>query len=167
MKVFDRRRSQPDIDQWAKEHYQAVWAFCRRRVGMDLASDLTQDTFVTAEQKRSSYREDVPPRAWLFGIALNHCRNRARNLGREVQIDWLADTPAPEGADMIECEALRQALAKLSEDHRAVVILKEVEGLTYDEIGKVLDVPSGTVKSRLHHAFVQLRKELCTGSVEA
>jgi RNA polymerase sigma-70 factor (ECF subfamily) len=68
-------------------------------------------------------------------------------------------TANPEGA-IVDRQALKDALSTLSEDHREVVLLHEVEGLTYQEAAEVLGVPEGTVKSRLHHAFLNLRRAL-------
>ena len=74
---------------------------------------------------------------------------------------WGCNDERAEGASQIvDREALRQALGKLSPEHREVVLLHEVEGLTYEDAAKVLDVPVGTVKSRLHHAFLNLRRML-------
>ena len=68
---------------------------------------------------------------------------------------------------LIDREALRKALRGLSDEHRDVVLLHEVEGLTYEEASTVLGIPVGTVKSRLHHAFLALRRALLGAEVLA
>ncbi|MFQ3586743.1 MAG: sigma-70 family RNA polymerase sigma factor [Fimbriimonadaceae bacterium] len=150
------------------EHYDAVHRFCALRVGPDLAPDAAQETFLTACRKLRTYRGDGRLTTWLFGIANNHCRNLARKR-RMNTLEWLDPavtdsaarrTPSPDSEAAIDRELLRSALRSLSAEYRDVVLLKEVEGLTYDEVGAVLGIPAGTVKSRLHHAYRQLRAAL-------
>jgi len=141
-------------------HYDAVYRFCARRVGPELAQDVAQETFISAQRLIKEFEGRSALSTWLFGIAHNHCRNASRRRKLEP-VDWTTHEPSenPEGG-MIDREALRVALKGLSEEHREVVLLHEVEGLTYDEAAAVLGVPSGTVKSRLHHAFLHLRKAM-------
>lgn len=158
MKLF--RTSSIDINLWVDLYYDDVWRFCARRVGQEAAKDATQDTFVIATQKSNDYREGVQPKTWLFGIALRVCSNLARKHQREVSLDWIADKPAEPTTESFQTDALRAALSKLSQAHREVVMLHEIEQLTYDEIAATLNIPVGTVKSRLHHAFLDLRRNL-------
>jgi RNA polymerase sigma-70 factor (ECF subfamily) len=72
--------------------------------------------------------------------------------------------PTPEG-QIVDREALRIALARLSPEHREVVLLHEVDGFTYDEIAEIAGIPVGTVKSRLYHAFLNLRQTLAPSEV--
>jgi RNA polymerase sigma-70 factor (ECF subfamily) len=156
------------------EHYDAVYRFCARRIGPDHAQDAAQETFLTAQKRIGSFAQASSLSTWLFGIAHNHCRNFARKRKMETLVSdtWLADrdsngdtSPATDHAShitnheqtLVDREALRQALSTLSSDHREVVLLHEVEGLTYEEAATVLGIPVGTVKSRLHHAFQNLR----------
>lgn len=155
----------PDIEAWYHEHYSSVWGFCRRRVGVRHADDTTQETFVIAFQRRETYRSETPVRAFLYGIANKVCANWSRKKDLE-SLDWLDREPAsldPSEA-IVTSTALKDALLRLSEEHREVVLLKEMEGMTYEEIGAVLAIPAGTVKSRLHHAFLALRKDLQRGN---
>lgn len=155
-------------------HYDAVYRFCARRVGPDLAEDAAQETFLTAHKRIKGFRGDSRLETWLFGIAHNHCRNLARKRKMEMAFgDWrfvIGDSeqgsvPNPNHKSLItnheerliDREALRVALKGLSAEHREVVLLHEVEGLTYQEAAGVIGVPEGTVKSRLHHAFLNLR----------
>ena len=145
-----------------REHYSQVFRFCARRLGDDLAQDAAQETFVTMQRsiKRYEGRSTFP--TWLLGIAHNHCRNMARKRKMDpVPLATWLEAPDPTAQNPIDREALRRALAQLSEEHREVVLLHEVEGLRYAEIAEITGVPEGTVKSRLHHAFQHLRRHLC------
>lgn len=157
-----------DIAEIAKQHYALVFRFCARRIGIDAAQDAAQDTFVTAQRVLRSFRGDSTLRTWLLGIAHNECRRLARNRRLEPPCIELKDDIGSRlpndgqsfGDLIIDRRALGDALNRLSPEHREVVLLHEVEGLSYDEAAKVIGIPSGTVKSRLHHAFLNLRRSL-------
>ena len=156
-----------DIGQIARDHYEAVFRFCARRVGQDHAPDAAQETFLTAHRVLDKFEGRSELKTWLFGIAHNECRrlSRMRKLApAPMPMEEAHGTSSPEGI-LVDREALRIALMKLSPEHRHVVMLHEIEGLSYDEAAEVLGVPAGTVKSRLHHAFIQLRRSLgdCPG----
>ncbi len=160
-KILPQRREKVDLNLWVDLYYDAVWSFCNRRVGPELANDATQETFTTAWQKMNAYRTEVAPKTWLFGIAIRHCANLQRKNRPESPIEDLhfAGSANPE-AQLVDAHRLNLALRNLSEDHRQVVLLHELDGLTYEEIGQALGIPVGTVKSRLHHAFQNLRVAL-------
>lgn len=152
-----------DMANIARQHYDAVFRFCARRVGIERAGDVSQETFLTAQKVFHKFRGESNLRTWLLGIANNECRRVSRKQRLEpvlLQID--PEGPAEDGAEssIIDRQALQQALAKLSPEHREIVFLHEIEGLTYEEAAMILSVPVGTVKSRLHHAFLQLRRTL-------
>ena len=154
-----------DIAELAREHYALVYRFCVRRVGADLAADVAQETFLTAQRAKPAFRGRSAVTTWLVGIAFNECRRALRKQRREpapIEFDS-AVTPSAEAA-LIDRHALNQAMNKLSPEHREVVVLHELDGLTYEQAAKVLRVPVGTVKSRLHHAFIQLRRSLDGGA---
>ncbi|HVL38824.1 MAG TPA: RNA polymerase sigma factor [Fimbriimonadaceae bacterium] len=158
---------QEAIEALVREHYAPVYRFCARRIGPTLAQDAAQETFLTAQRSLARFDGRSSVAAWLFGIAHNHCRNIARKGRHEAptEADWLCESAVDESMEktLIDRQALRQALGKLSQEHREVVLLHEVEGLTYAEAASVLGVPEGTVKSRLHHAFLNLRTSLLGG----
>jgi RNA polymerase sigma-70 factor, ECF subfamily len=145
------------------EHYASVYRFCARRIGPELAQDAAQETFITAQRSLRRFNGRSALSTWLLGIAHNHCRNLARKNRMEICASelWIEQGAGGDETQLVDREALRRALSALSPEHREVVILHEIEGLTYDEAAAVLGVPSGTVKSRLHHAFLNLRKSLC------
>ncbi len=146
-----------------RQHYDAVYRFCARRIGPDRAADVSQETFITANRVLKNFRAESAVRTWLLGIANNECRraNRQARCGPSfVELDPMRHGEESHESPAIAQHVLAGALAQLSEDHREVVLLHELEGLTYDEAAEVLGVPVGTVKSRLHHAFLHLRRVL-------
>lgn len=157
-----RHGSPLDIGTIAREHYDTVYRFCARRIGIDHAADAAQETFLTAQGVLSKFAGRSDLKTWLLGIAHNECRRQARRR-RLAPAPLPLIEPASAGCDeeaIVDREALRAAFAKLSPEHQHVVLLREIEGLSYEEAAAVLGVPEGTVKSRLHHAFLQLRRSL-------
>lgn len=150
-----------DVAKLAKAHYDAVFRFCAVRVGADRAADATQEAFLIAHRNAHTFRGGSAPLTWVLGIALNECRRLLRKEGREGYLPEFAEPvgDSPESR-LVNSEVLKAALAALSEDHRAVVVLHEIDGLTQQEISDLLGIPTGTVKSRLHHAFAALRKAI-------
>ena len=135
------------------------------RIGVESAQDAAQDTFLTAQRVLKNFRGDSALRTWLLGIANNECRRLARNRRLQPPMIELREEPTSliESAfeeSIVDRQALSEALNKLTPEHSEVVLLHEVEGLSYDEAAAVIGVPAGTVKSRLHHAFLNLRKSL-------
>lgn len=157
-----------DMEDIARDHYAAVYRFCARRVGVDRAPDAAQDTFVTAQKVLHKYRGESSLSTWLFGIANNECR-RIMRKDRIEPCSLEIDVPQQQGGErsLVDRHALREAMSQLSLEHREAVWLHEFEGLTYEEAAVVLGVPVGTVKSRLHHAFVNLRRALFPTEVQA
>lgn len=159
-----------EIGEIARDYYGAVFRFCARRVGPDRAADAAQETFLTAQRALPRFRGESSVSTWLLGIAHNECRRLARK-GR-LEPPMLELDPARHAGSedceetVVNREALRQAMAKLSDEHREVVVLHELDGLTYEEAAVVLGVPVGTVKSRLHHAFLNMRKAMFVGEGE-
>ncbi len=144
------------------------------------ASDLTQDTFLRAYRSIKGFRGDSELKTWLFRIAVNESRNRFRwwkRRKRELTIsidstignsdltisDSLADqSQSPEEAVLAnEREyALKAALLEMPEIYREVIVLYDIEGLTYEETAAALGVRLGTVKSRISRGREELRRRL-------
>jgi RNA polymerase sigma-70 factor (ECF subfamily) len=161
--VHELKLARIDIAVLAREHYGAVFRFCSRRVGIDHAADAAQETFVTAHKALSKFRGESTVTTWLFGIANNECRRISRKeklapMQLDVEFNGVAHSES-EGS-LVDRHALSEAMKKLSDEHREVVVLHELDGLTYEEAAEILGVPVGTVKSRLHHAFQHLRRLL-------
>jgi RNA polymerase sigma-70 factor (ECF subfamily) len=148
------------VERLVHEHYASVYRFCARRIGDQSAFDAAQETFLTAQKCWHKFRGESSERTWLLGIAMNQCRTIARKrkvepLGLE---NWLDDpSPGDLQTDVVQREDLRRALAQLSPEHREIILLHEIEGLRYAEAARLLGVPEGTLKSRLHYAFKELR----------
>ena len=144
------------------------------------AEDLAQEVFITVFKSIDSFRGDAKFSTWLYRIAANHCKNRIKYLVRRHDRDRTeydervrrdgapgtvtgpAQVPRPDVAlEGVERERLlQQAIARLDEDHRLLIVLRDIEELSYDEICTITGLPEGTVKSRLHRARVALRKKL-------
>ncbi len=147
----------------------------------DEAMDVVQDAFIKAYRKLPEFEGAAAFSTWLHRIAVNLCIDRKRSDARRKKTDLddaaarnLDDDPLYAEADyaprMSGHNPLRnaadkqlgaqigQAMAQLSDDHRAVVLLREVEGMSYEEIAETLGVPKGTVMSRLFHARKNLQR---------
>ena len=132
------------------------------------ADDLAQETFVRAYQALGRFRQGEPLYPWLSRIAVNltYSLFRRRRRRPETSIEPLveagqqwaaADDPAAEAADRERAEHLRQAFAGLSPEHQAILVLRVVQDLTYEEIAQALEIPLGTVMSRLSRARAELK----------
>lgn len=124
--------------------------------------DIVQSTFMVAARKAKAFDGRKNARPWLFGIAGRLVHRRLRGRARWMRtFEELARRLRGQHHDARRELALRnelaQALAQLSERKRIVLLLAEVEGLTCDEIAEALDIPIGTVWTRLHHARRELR----------
>lgn len=156
--------------------YQArVMGFVRRMVrNAEEAQDITQEVFIRAYQAFERFDGRSSLRTWLFRIAYNLCVDRARKVERsaeEITLEGSADEPALEFADdrwNPEAVAMDQELASvieaglnaMSEKLRSVLILHDREDMGYDEIAQALEIPIGTVKSRLFLARNALQEHL-------
>lgn len=140
------------------------------------AEDLAQRTLLTALASRTKFRGESSVLTWLLGIALNVVRAH-RRAQRKSELhdtdDALAtlpsrdDDPASALARRQEIQRVRDAVAALPDDMREIVILVSLEGLDYDSAAAVLDIPVGTVRSRLHRAKAQLREHLAMNGLGA
>jgi RNA polymerase sigma-70 factor (ECF subfamily) len=138
----------------------------------DDAIELAQETFVRAYENLSKFESRSSFSTWLYRIAANLAIDFWRREGRHVVLhgedaeNEIAKLPTAQGDSFKEVSRselsarLKQALEELTPEHRAVILLREVEGMSYDEISDVLQCPRGTVMSRLHYARTHLRKIL-------
>jgi RNA polymerase sigma-70 factor, ECF subfamily len=141
------------------------------------AEDVLQDTFVRAFEKLDQFQGDSSFYTWIYRIAVNlalsgYRRRRARSLirprfnrracvGHEDPPDLSPDSDPTIPLERVEREKIVEAaLNKLGPEHRAVVVLKDFDGHRYEEISAILNVPVGTVRSRLHRARSELRESL-------
>ena len=152
-------------------HFVAVHRYLARRVGRERADDLASQTFVVAFERRASFRaEAVSARPWLLGIAthllLSHRRAERRLLDTLARAgSELAASPSHVDREPAETDwRLAAALAELDGDQRDVLLLVAWGELSYDEVAEVLQVPIGTVRSRLSRARAHLRARLAVPS---
>ena len=152
-------------------HAATIHRYVARRVGRHVADDVVATTFLVAFERRASYDAARPDaRPWLYGIASNllgrHRRDEARMLRAYARTghDPVADDGVDQVLDRVEAEAskrrLAAALAGLPTGDRDVVLLFAWASFSYNEIALALDVPPGTVRSRLHRARRSLRTAL-------
>jgi RNA polymerase sigma-70 factor (ECF subfamily) len=161
------RRSLVDESAFAPlfdRYYVALHRFLRARVGVVLADDLASEVFLIAFRRRGKYdlgREVARP--WLFGIAVNlireHRRSEVRRLAAYARA---ADSGPPDAVVLGESldPVLASALLRLSDDDRHLVLLFAWAQLSYEELAQVLEIPLGTVRSRLSRARAGLRAAL-------
>ncbi len=130
------------------------------------ADDLLSQTFLEAARHWRQYAGRGSRQAWLFGIARNLVRRERRTVRPEALI---GEPPAPDEADAHDTEAsvvrMRAAIAELPEHLRTTLTLRLADELRYEEIAAALDLPIGTVRSRLHEAVRRLRKAMAPEDV--
>jgi len=136
----------------------------------DDARDLSQDAFVKAYQARDSFDANRPFYPWLYRILKNHCLNFLKRSARKTVSLYYEDnpererfasaTPTPlQHLERKERKAIvRAAIGHLSDDHREIIVLKNFRGYSYTEIAETLDIPIGTVMSRLFYARRALKE---------
>ena len=162
-----------------------IYGLMLRMIGNpEEAEDLAQEVFITVHRAINSYRGEGRFYTWLYRIATNTCKNRikylrGRNFHRSVPVD---ETPeahgsAAEGGPIASLQsqvagpeamtegnrlqsAIQRELAGLEEEHRLLIVLRDVQGMSYQDILKITGLQEGTLKSRLHRARLALRERL-------
>lgn len=157
------------FDEIVTRHERRVFAIairiCRHQ---EDARDVTQDVFITALRTLGGFRGDAQLSTWLHRVTVNASldlvRRRSRREGPAVEemSDQPADEPGPESEaiDSVRAREVHLALGRLAPDQRAVIVLHDLQGFDYSEVAATLEVPVGTVKSRLHRARLALAREL-------
>ncbi len=177
-----RARDMFAFDLFVQERSGEVYSLLYRLTeDAEEARDLTQETFLRAFRHIDSFRGDADLKTWLYRIAINQARNRWRWWKRRkkdvtISLDLTDDAndeplsarlSSSNGRDpeqnLLEREreeALLKALKTLKQDFREAVILRDIEGLSYEEIADALEISVGTVKSRIARGRLDLRKKL-------
>ncbi len=150
------------VETLYQRHGRALLGYLGRSFGRsEAAEDLLHETFVQALRRADRLGDAASPRAWLFGIAR---RVGLASLRRRRMAPLPADVPLAPAAEVDDrLDGLRRAVAALPQPQREAMELRLVDGLSYEEIAGVLDVPVGTVRSRLHGAVQRLREEMLRG----
>jgi RNA polymerase sigma-70 factor, ECF subfamily len=160
-----------------ERHQRRIFNFVYRMVGdRTTAEDVTQEVFLKAYEALPRFRKAAAFSTWLFRIAHNHCLNVLKERRREVVMGRPADgsadaNPVPQIVDpsasaeevleQRELQALvHDKLNELTPDYRAILVLRDVQGLSYEEIAAALEIELGTVRSRLHRARGELKEKL-------
>jgi RNA polymerase sigma-70 factor, ECF subfamily len=154
-----------------RRHEKAIFNLVYRMLGdYDEAAEVSQEVFLSAFRAVGQFRGDANFSTWLYRIALNHSITRRKSLGtrqqRRVPIesaDPLSD-PQPGPPETLERKQIRervqQALGQLDPQDAQVLLLRDLQDIPYDEVARVLEIPVGTVKSRLHRARQALKARL-------
>lgn len=155
--------------------FNACWRICGH---LDDARDFTQEAFVKALENIDSFRAQSGFYTWIFRIAVNLTLSGRRKDAkrRMASLDQIAEVSGTQAAELVGStidqdddgpmdaagrvdarQAILSALNTLDEDQRAVIVLRDIEGMDYHEVGEILDLPAGTVRSRLHRGRMALR----------
>lgn len=178
-------RDEAAFREMVQTYQQQVYNLVYRMLGnREEAEDLSQEVFVTVFKSIESFRGDSKFSTWLYRITANHCKNRFKYLARRrfhaaAQLDDLTERDAAgrdggpamalqarisEPDKLLEAKrlegAIQRAIAALEEDHRLLIVLRDVQGLSYTEISSITSLAEGTVKSRLHRARMALKDKL-------
>ncbi len=138
------------------------------------AHDVAQEAFVLAYRRLGSFRQDSAFYSWLFRIAYNaaishHRRRPSKERPLQTGRDAYGEEPTDESPETDPSHALhtkerrallQQALSELGEEYRTAIVLREMDGLSYEAIAQIMDCPVGTVRSRIHRARQDLRDKL-------
>ena len=152
-------------------HERRVYAVCLRILGnAEDAADATQDTLLSVVRKLEGFRGDAAFTTWVHRIAMNVCYDHLRRAQRRPVLHRVLDEelpaheagpPVPDHADAVaDAHLVASALAQVPEDFRVAIVLADMQDLPYEEIAKVLDLPIGTVKSRVHRGRVAFARAL-------
>lgn len=172
------RRDDAAFEQLVERYQHRIFSFCARMLGdRQEAEDVAQDVFITLYKNAGEFRGESQFSTWLFRIAKNQTLNRIKYLERRGRskrrsLDELADdgpgalpdprevSPDDRIADQQTATLVQEAIETLADDHRAVVVLRDMEDLSYEEISEITGLPIGTVKSRIHRGRSALARRL-------
>ncbi len=177
-----RKRDEAAFTELMELYQVKVFHLLFRMLGdKEEARDVAQDVFYTVFKSIDSFRGDSKLSTWIYRVATNHCKNRIKYLGRRArgqkqEFNELSEQDSVESATMQtsskidrpdqvaegkETESIVQrALSSLDEEHRTLVVMRDIEGMSYEEIQSITGLPEGTVKSRLHRARLALKEHV-------
>ncbi len=168
----EERAFQVLVERHQRWAYRFAWKMVRNS---DAAWDVTQQAFMRVFHNLHNFRQDCLFSTWfrriLFNLAIDYWRSLRRRTELEYQDEISSESQMAEGHNGLcyrplspektarrkeVMQVLEQAMDTLSMEHRTAIYLREIEGLSYEEIAEVMDCPRGTVMSRLHHARKKL-----------
>jgi RNA polymerase sigma-70 factor (ECF subfamily) len=156
------------VDRFGQKVYSVSYHFTLKR---EDAEELAQEIFLKIFENLNRYDGSFPLIAWIVSLSRNLCIDRYRRRKREKSFRFVSDDavlPLLRSADDPSADALRKertkllfsALAEIPEDLAEILVLRDLDGLAYDEIGQALELPDGTVKSRLFRARAEVAKKI-------
>ncbi len=165
------------VKRWERKIFALCFGMLARE---EEAKDAAQETFIAAYRNLKSFRGDAKVSSWLHRIAVNQCLTTMRraktrsesflddeeNTNEKVFVAPSHQTPARTTEQNERLHIVRQAVGSLPVDLRQIIVMKEFEEMTFQEISEILDLPLSTVKSRLYTALKQLRMKLERAPVE-
>ncbi len=175
-----RQGSAQAFEELSEEHYTKVYNICHRMLNNpEDAVEQAQEAFIKAFRYIKDFKGNCSFSTWLYRIATNTCLDFIRknknkhnvSLEQETYEDitikdrLMSDLPGPEkiAETNAQVAAIKEAMAKMSEKNRIIIVLRDYMGLSYDQIAESLETPVGTVKSRISRARAELRELLCQG----
>ena len=155
------------LDRLLRTHYDRLYALCRRLTGDETdALDACQEALIAIARRLDRFDGRSAFGTWAYRVTTNACFDELRRRRRRPLVAIPDDAPAP--GDIGEAAAVRldidAALARLPTEYRAAVVLRDLCELTYEEIGETLDIPPGTVRSRIARGRTQLASLLGYGN---
>lgn len=174
-------RDERAFRELVEEHQDRVFNITYRMLGnREEAEDVAQEVFITVFKSIDSFRGESKFSTWIYRISTNLCKNRLKYLARRqekakaefdetvsqrsVEAGLASTTNQANPQRILEGQQLeglmQEALAELEEEHRILIVLRDLEELNYTEICEITELPEGTVKSRLHRARLALRKKI-------
>ncbi|MGD8394372.1 MAG: sigma-70 family RNA polymerase sigma factor [Candidatus Eiseniibacteriota bacterium] len=171
------RGSEPAFEILVERYQSRVINLITRFIGdYDRAEDIAQEVFIRVYRNRQRYRKSGKFSTWIFTIAANLAKNEIRrkvrhrrvvSIDEEREFGTIGDTlpdPGPGPRQTLERRELEvmilQAIEELPDRYRMALVLRDIEGLSYDEVSKVLGIPGGTVRSRINRARLMVKEKL-------
>jgi len=162
IKEGDKRGWNMLIDRYSKTVYNLAFNFCG---SSDDANDLTQDIFIKIYKNIDKFDENLNISSWIIRISKNHCidywrKNKKNNLRIELEDNLARDEHSPED-DLIksgDLHRLREKMLQLKPEVRAMLILRDIQNHSYQEIADSMEIPLGTVKSKINRARIHLAR---------
>jgi RNA polymerase sigma-70 factor (ECF subfamily) len=177
-----KRRDEAAFNELIRLYQARIFRLVFRMLGdRSEAEDLAQEVFITVFKSIDGFRGDSKLSTWLYRVATNHCKNRIKYLdrrarGKKKEFDEIAEHNALESAtmnpsahiarpdQMLEAmqkeKILQDAIGSLEDEHRELIVLRDIEHMTYEQIQEITGLAEGTVKSRLHRARHALRTKV-------
>lgn len=176
LRLFSKKQTAEQFERLASEQERRVYATCYHMMGnREDAQDCAQETMLRAFRAFDSFRRDAQFSTWICRIAMNVCIDALRKRKDALSLDTLREDTgfdvkddSPGAYSRLEEKErkrlLREGLEALTPEMRQMIVLRDVEGMSYDDVAKALEMPLGTVKSRINRAREKLSQILKNSS---